>query len=267
MSVPRPRGPSRALWQYHSRSDLHSKVACWGVLFDLLQHSRLLRTHVLAEKVVFGINHEMADFKSGRKKDLDLVLARPVGGATSVTFSELSQRYHVELDPIQRRTLASLPILFSGGIGTVVAALEAKAAMTEHQKALPRLFDELQSSHVAVHGSSRQALAIGLVIVNAAPTFISPDRNKMGSRSIVNPHSQPAAATGVIEKVRQLPRRAHVGEAGFDGLGVVVISAANDGSPVTLVPSPPAPPPNDIFFYDNMIGRMANEYDTRFGHI
>jgi len=27
MTVPQPRGPSRQLWQYHSRSDVHSKVA------------------------------------------------------------------------------------------------------------------------------------------------------------------------------------------------------------------------------------------------
>jgi hypothetical protein len=24
-------------WQYHSRSDHHSKVACWGIIFDLLR--------------------------------------------------------------------------------------------------------------------------------------------------------------------------------------------------------------------------------------
>jgi hypothetical protein len=36
MSVPQPRGRSKAPWQYHSRSDLHSRVACWGVLFDLI---------------------------------------------------------------------------------------------------------------------------------------------------------------------------------------------------------------------------------------
>ena len=42
MSVPRVRDNDGRLWQYHSRSDLHSKVACWGVLFDLLQQSALL---------------------------------------------------------------------------------------------------------------------------------------------------------------------------------------------------------------------------------
>ena len=35
-------------WQYHSRSDHHSKVACWGIVFDLLRTSPLLRRHVEA---------------------------------------------------------------------------------------------------------------------------------------------------------------------------------------------------------------------------
>jgi hypothetical protein len=267
MSVPRPRGPSRALWQYHSRSDLHSKVACWGVLFDLLQQSALLEKHVQAGKVVFGINHEMSDYKSGRRKDLDLVLARPVSQTKQTTFADLAERYFVELTEQQRITLAALPVLYAGGVGTVLVALEAKAAMTAHQKALPRLYDELQSSHLAVHGSSSQALAVGLVIVNAAPTFISPDLNKIGPRTALTSHNQPGAAANVVAKVDQLPRSSHVGDVGFDGLGVVVISARNDGTPVTVLPMAPAPAPNSIFFYDNMIGRIAHEYDTRFANI
>src|SRR5207248_2899373 len=77
MSVPQPRGPRRELWQYHSRSDLHSKVACWAVFFDLLRTSALLQKHALAGKVIFGVNFEMRDYATGRKKDLDLVIARP----------------------------------------------------------------------------------------------------------------------------------------------------------------------------------------------
>jgi uncharacterized RmlC-like cupin family protein len=39
-------------------------------------------------------------------------------------------------------------------VGAVLIALEAKACMTAHVKALPRLYDELNSSHQCVHGSS-----------------------------------------------------------------------------------------------------------------
>ena len=47
------------IWQYHSRSDRHSKIACWAIMFEALQHSALLRRHVQAGKVVFGVNQQM----------------------------------------------------------------------------------------------------------------------------------------------------------------------------------------------------------------
>lgn len=77
LSTPAPMGPSRTPWQYHSRSDRHSKIACWGVLFDLLQASNLLKSHVDDGKVVFGVNHVMRDFVNNKKKALDLVICRP----------------------------------------------------------------------------------------------------------------------------------------------------------------------------------------------
>jgi hypothetical protein len=267
MSVPRPRGASKSLWQYHSRSDLHSKVGCWGVLFDLLRTSGLLRRQAEEGRVVFGINHEMRDFRSGRKKDLDLVVARPVGSVSERTFADLVDRYWIVLNDRQTRELATLPVLREGSAGSVLVALEAKAAMTEHGKARPRLYDELESSHKAVHGASRQALAIGLVMINASSTFVSPDLNKGATREVVTAHRQPDAALGILAKLAELPRRTTLSGEGFDGLGVVLVSARNDGSEVTLVRDSPAPTSGDLFFYDNMIARVANEYDTRFSEI
>src|ERR671932_760620 len=102
MSVPQPRGPSKVPWQYHSRSDLHSKVACWGVLFDLLQQSRVLRGHAQSGKVIFGVNHELRDFGTGRKKKLDLVIARPTDPPEAFTLGDLADQWHVELTTAQR---------------------------------------------------------------------------------------------------------------------------------------------------------------------
>lgn len=269
MSMPRPRGSSGDLWQYHSRSDLHSKVACWAVTFDLLRHSRLLREHVEQGKVVFGINHEMRDFQTGRKKDLDLVIARPAEPVSqdARTLVDLADDYFVVLTSPQRDALIRLPTLYEAPVGAVLIALEAKAAMTEHSKARPRLYDELNSSHLTVHGASARALAVGLVIVNAATSFISPDRNKTpGASRVVTTHRQPDAARTVVEKVREIPRRSGNG-VGYDGLGIVVVKCANDGTPVVLSSEPPAPQPGDIFYYDNMITRVANEYDARFWSI
>jgi hypothetical protein len=67
--------------------------------------------------------------------------------------------------------------------------------------------------------------------------------------------------------VEEIPRRSSSTHHGFDGLGIVVVRAANDGSPVELVARPPAPQPGEVFYYDDMLSRVANEYDTRFSAI
>src|SRR5664280_1882927 len=90
-------------WSYHSRSDHHSKVACWGIVFDLLRASALFRKHVTDSRVGFGINHEMADFQHDRKKDLDLVICLPSsGGGSGRTLVDLAAHYDVDLTAAER---------------------------------------------------------------------------------------------------------------------------------------------------------------------
>ena len=67
-------------WQYNSRGDHHSQVPCWAVLFDALLTSQRLRQHAENGQVVFGINHQMFDFKNNRSKKLDLVVCTPAAG-------------------------------------------------------------------------------------------------------------------------------------------------------------------------------------------
>jgi hypothetical protein len=270
MTVPQPRGPSREPWQYHSRSDLHSKVACWGVLFDMLRTSALLRAHAEAGKVVFGVNFEMRDFSTGRKKNLDLVVARSSSSpGAAKSLGDLANQWSLVLTQSQRAELDDLPDLVEGSVtgSGVLVALEAKAAMTAHSKARPRLYDELNSSHLTVHGASAQALAVGLVMINAAETFVSPELQTGAGRDVLSSHKQPADAAKVLEKVAEIPRRSSEGVHGFDGLGIVLVKAVNDGSPVQLLASPPAPQPGDIFYYDDMVSRVSNEYDTKFAAI
>lgn len=269
MSAPQPRGQSGEPWQYHSRSDLHSKVACWGVFFDMLRTSALLQDHAKEGKVIFGVNFEMRDFATGRKKNLDLVIARPSGEPTagrSRRLEDLASQWGIVLTPPQSAELDHLPPITEGSVtgSGVLVALEAKAAMTAHSKARPRLYDELNSSHLTVHGASNQALAVGMVMINASGTFISPERQTNSARDVISTHQQPGDAETVIDKVEELPRRSSSATHGFDGLGIVVVSAANDGSPVELVAQSPAPQPGDVFYYDDMLSRVANEYDTRF---
>lgn len=253
-------------WQYHSRSDHHSKVACWGVIFDLLATTPLLRRHVEAGVIRFGINHEMRDFVHDRKKNLDLVLCTPNGAPTGETLSDIAASCEIELTETERSILDGLPLLIRGPVGSVIMALEAKACMTAHQRALPRLYDELNSSHLTVHGSSEQAIAVGFTMVNISERYLSPDLNKehLANAPKWSNHRQPRDAQLAIDKIKQLPRRSKVGDVGYDALSIVVVDLPNDGTPVELVETPPAPQPGEIYHYDTMIARLSGIYATRF---
>jgi hypothetical protein len=247
-------------------------VACIGIIFDLLRNSPLIRQHAANGTVVFGINHEMRDFRNDRKKNLDLVLCTPssTGSVRSqANLCSLQADYGVALADHERAELAALPTLRKGPVGAVLMALEAKACMTAHQRALPRLYDELNSSHATVHGATAEAIAVGFAMVNIAEHYLSPDLNKenLATSPRWSAHRQPRDASLAIEKLRQLPRRTTVTENGYDAFSIAVVEMCNDGSDVTLRDTPPAPTPGDIYHYASMIDRITNTYATRFQHI
>ncbi|WP_203433087.1 hypothetical protein [Jiangella asiatica] len=229
--------------------------------------------------MTFGINRQLNDWETGKKKDLDLVVARAPGPSTqavgeALDLTTLAARYEVVLTADERQILDELPKGRSGTSGaTVLVALEAKACMTAHVRALPRLYDELTSSHATVHGDNTNALAIGFVMVNLAESFISPDLH----RRLITPeapaqpseHRQPHATERTISKIREIRRRPGPGSgrAGFDGIGIMVINMRNDGTPVQLVTTAPAPATNNEFYYGQMIGRAAHLYDSAFGNV
>lgn len=273
-----PTTPSTdgTLWQYHSRSDRHSKVASWGVAFDMLLRSSLMQTHARDGKIVLGVNHPMTDYATGRTKVLDLVIARPASTQHEEknvnTLRGLVEKHSIDLSLDEKSLLLALPEVVIAPVGAVLVAMEAKACMTAHVKSLPRLYDELNSSHLCIHGASTQALAIGYVQVNYSEEFISPNsanttRMKYGDNPVVSRHRQPSATQRVLDKINDLPRRSNNNSQGFDAVGVTVLNLVNDGSTVSIVDSPPAPQPGNPFDYGTMITRMAHEYDSRFSHI
>jgi hypothetical protein len=256
-------------WQYHSRSDRHSKIACWGVFFDLMRESSLLRKHIEDCKVTFGVNHEFFDYVNNKPKTLDLVISRPgtPDGKRYREFGDLIQKYGIELGRDQQLSLASLPVALEGPVGPVLVALEAKACMTAHSKSLPRFYDELNSAHQTIHASTSSALAVGFAMVNYATKFVSYDRNKKRSKGEPlewSMHKQPKDALAAIGRAKQLPRRSSSAGHGYDGLGIVVVDMDNVSGTCSLVTGDPAPPPGDIFNYESMIHRVVNEYEVAF---
>jgi hypothetical protein len=263
-------------WQYHPRSDRHSKIACWALMFDLVGECGLLRSHLESGRVAIGINHTMRDFARDREKNLDLVVCR--AGSTErpklkgrpQTFAELLEPYTIELVDAERAKLAAMPIAPLAHPATVLMALEAKACMTEFGKARPRLYDELNSSHLTIHGDTNSAIAAGFALLNSAESFVSPLRNPwtLGSHpTIVNRHNQPQNLRSVAAKLAQLRRRSRPDEEGFDALAIGVIECANDGSPVTLRPNTGGRDYSEGYDYGATVSRLAHIYATRFSNI
>ncbi|MGW3712780.1 hypothetical protein ACWDN6_21810 [Streptomyces albogriseolus] len=225
--------------------------------------------------MILGVNHKMVDHATQRSKKLDLVIARPAEPTKIArkTFRSLVRDYEIDLLPAEVAGLEALPDLDVASVGAVLVALEAKAAMTAHIKALPRLYDELNSAHQAIHGASARALAIAYVQINAAHEFASPtdplNLRTLDSLSEANltVHDQPKAVQRVLDKVRELPRRSLQTDSGYDGIGVTVLDIKNVGERVKIVTDSPAPQPRDSFEYSQMITRMANEYDANFARI
>lgn len=256
-------------WQYHSRSDHHSKTACWAIMFDLLRLCPLLRTHAADGKIGFGINHELRDFRVNRKKNLDLVvcIGQPLDEPKS-SLAKYGAEMGIVLSDEEKHELTKLPDLRRGAVSNVLMALEAKACMTEHGKARPRLYDELASSFQAIHGDTNNAIAAAFVMINCAEKFASPSSRNPGrvrkSRLVYNEHNQPTVALKVLEKMMELPRRSDEKQAGFDAVGITMIDCRNDGSSVVINESVNAQV-SPIVRYDALIQRLATLYATKFG--
>lgn len=264
-------------WQYHPRSDRHSKTACWAILFDLFQNCALLRSHALAGKIGIGINHPIYNLATRKKKNLDFVIQRIDSDAPAEPrkkgaryFAGLVQELGVILTPEEATILAELPTanLLAAPDAPVLMALEAKACMTEHIKSKPRLFDELNSSHALVHSSqSSGAISAGWVVINTSSTFVSPLRNNFPPSTavpdVVSQHKS-GVASALAAHLATLPVATGANPNGFDALGISMVSCANNGTPITKDTTTAVPPG---LGYSQFLSNLNQLYSTRFSAI
>lgn len=263
MSVATRRGKASEAWQYHSRSDSHSKIACWTVLFDLLSECDIIRRHAAEGRIGFAINHVMV---GPINKTLDLVITvksptRP--GAERLRFSDLIARYGMLLSDEDKLVFAGLTDIEedrSTDVSEVAIALEAKACMTEHLKSLPRLHAEVLATGFLAKRAVPDCITVSYSLVNAAPTFRTP--SAAGQQ---NNHTQPADAARVVAMLSTAIPMVRDGLGfGYDVIGISVIECRNDGSPVSICTELPAPQSKDHVHYERMIRSICSAYRSRF---
>ena len=262
MSIATRRGKSPRAWQYHSRSDSHSKIACWTLLLDLLLECDVLRDAAERGRLGFRINHEMIG-QINKTLDLVLTIVQPARhSVTRRTFAELADVIGVELDESDRAALTGLPVLYeerADDVSEVAVAVEAKACMTEHVKSLPRLHAEILATGYLAKLAAPHCISVSYSLVNAATTFVSPS-----GKAAVNRHNQPEDARRVVRMISDaVPTASKSNQYGYDVIGTTVIDCRNDGSPVVVVRTDPEPTSRDHTHYERMLVSLCGKCRER----
>ncbi len=263
MSVATARGKGSRKWQYHSRSDTHSKVACWTLLFDLLTQCDVLHDAASKGKIGFGINHVIV---GPINKTLDLVVTWRTrsGRSRRRSFADLAAAYGIVLTPYERLVLDRLPRVEedrADDVSEVAIALEAKACMTEHVKSLPRLHAEILATGYLAKLAAKECIAVSYSLVNAASRFVTPSPSAQTNR-----HAQPADARRVVRMLgTAIPTRASTPEYGYDAIGITVLDCRNDGTAVAVVHDPAIGPNRDEHTnYERTVRSLCAQFRARF---
>lgn len=222
---------------YHPRSDKHSNALARCVVRDLVEHCPAIRDKAQGGELVYSLNFRL--LTGTAEWNVDLVLGQPAMGSTA----RPGPGEIVEAPP-----------------STVQIAIEFKAVMTEHRKAVKNRKRDFEAHHDHVHRYSDRAIAGGLLVINASPTFTSP------LRSQATVHRQPIwLVKHCVEEMRAVAVRSRIGDVGLDAKGVVVVSL-DTAAPerATFVTNPPAPGVGNPMHYDAFIQTICNRYTEHY---
>lgn len=224
---------------YHSRSDKHSKALVLALVEALMAGCPKLTEDARAGRVVFQYNHDVTYGHS--TWNTDLAIGPPPPG----------------LD------LAPLPSVAGMKRATPVGvriAVEAKAVMTEHRKAIKNRKRDLEAHHQHVHDYDPSAVAAGILALNASTTFQSPLRTELSSHGNID-----EVIAHCINEVNSITMAHGTSAVGLDAKCALVLVMDNVHHRQTrYLEAPPAPPVGSPIHWDGFIYRICQLYTSRF---
>jgi hypothetical protein len=221
---------------YHSRSNKHSNAFARALLSDLISHCPKIRNKAKAGQIVYRLNFTLMAGTS--EWNVDLVLGPP----------ELGTQPPADDVVILEQTPTNIEI-----------AIELKAVMTKHHGAVKNRKRDLEAHHEHVHNYNNEAIAGGILLINAAPIFQSP---LLTEASI---HRNPdRLVEHCVSQVRAVSTRGGMTGYGLEAKCALVLSMDNMGGAVTYISASPAPPIGDPMHYDAFIRSICEHYTRRF---
>lgn len=222
---------------YHPRSNRHSNALAEQIALDLVRHCPKIGQKAANGALVYDLNFTLlagtADW------NVDLVLGPP----------GLGERRDPAPEPIRRSTPSSVEI-----------AVEIKSVMTEHRKAVKNRKRDLEAHHEHVHNYAKQAIAGGVLVVNASEIFKSPLRPQETRHS--KPHR---LVEHSISELRSVASRGGSTGYGLEARCAIVLDMDNlDLENTRYVTTAPAPRVGDQLHYDAFIQSICRHYTERF---
>lgn len=222
---------------YHSRSDKHSNALSEAIVHDLVAYCPRLAEDARSGSLVYDLNFTL---RAGTTDwNVDLVLGPPAIGASA----------HTTAEAIARATPSYVRV-----------AIELKAVMTEHRKAVKNRKRDLEAHHEHVHNYSRDAIAGGVLLVNMSSSFQSP------LRQLLTTHREPVRLVQhCINELRSVATRGGATGYGLEAKCAIVVDMDNiNCDTACYVEKEPAPTIGDPLHYDSFIRALCEHYTRRF---
>lgn len=219
---------------YHPRSNRHSNALAEAIVSDLVANCAAIAADMRRGALVYDLNFDLG----GRSNwNVDLVIGQPPPAGENPSNVA-----------VRRRASPS----------TVRIAVELKAVMTEHRKAVKNRARDLEAHHTHVHAYDRRAIAAGLLVVNAADRFRSPLRGEPTVHRNVD-----SLVRHCVDEIRAVEMRGPSHEAGIEAKAVLIVDYDNMGGTATYGDAKFAPRVGDPIHYDAFIQRICSEYEVR----
>lgn len=226
---------------YHPRSNKHSNALAEEIVGDLVSHCPIIRAQANSGSLVYDLNFTL--FTGTAEWNVDIVIGEPP----------------MDIDNTQVPSAGILRLTPS----SVRIAIEIKSVMTEHRKAVKNRKRDFEAHHDHVHRYGANAIAGGVLVVNAADVFRSPLR----ASESVTVHTNPdRLVEHCVDQMRAVSNRDTPDSSGLDAKTVIVVKMDNIYLNTTsYVTRLPAPRIGDPMHYDAFIQRICSIYGTRFG--
>ena len=243
-------------YQYNSRSDWHSVLTCWTAIFDLLRHARdkaaggmpsSLWQDLKAGRLGFGINHTIVSHAQEKRIDIVICEVIPTLGFKGKNFADIPKKHSFAINQSDDITflneIKTLPFyeVDSAHMGEVRIAIEAKAAMSDLVKAIPRLFAEILATGIIVrdaqtHRAWGKTVVASVNLINTATAFKSSTKGEVKKNGT-------SEATSVLNMLATaffsgIASKAFNGTPIYSAVGALLIECENDPKKaVTLHPT------------------------------